>query len=113
MVNDIELDSTTDRFLLGFEKASNPICKLSRVLIEVMGDEIYRIDSIGASDLGPTGTTVIDGDRITTGTIDADLVNVTNLDASEIKTGVIYNAGGSAGSYTMKIDLDNGEIHIV
>ena len=57
-------------------------------------------------------TTVIDGGKITTGTIDASLVNVTNLNAGSIKAGVIYNTGGSASNYTMKVDLDNGEIHI-
>lgn len=33
--------------------------------------------------------TIIDGGHITTGTIDASVVNVTNLDASEIKTGKV------------------------
>jgi hypothetical protein len=50
-------------------------------------------DAITAEDLGASGTTVIDGGRI--------------------QTGVIYNTGGTASSYTMKIDLDNGEIHII
>ncbi len=43
-------------------------------------------------------TTVIDGGHITTGTIDAGVVNVTNLDASNITTGTLsadYIRGGS------------------
>ena len=47
-------------------------------------------------------TTVINGGRISTGTIDAGAIG----------TGVIYNSGGSSSNYTMKIDLANGSIHI-
>lgn len=41
-----------------------------------------------------------------------DLSNVTTIDGGKITTGVIYNAGGNATTYTMKIDLTVGEIHI-
>ena len=41
-----------------------------------------------------------------------DMSNVTTIDGGKITAGVIYNAGGNAASYTMKIDLDAGEIHI-
>lgn len=43
------------------------------------------------------GTTTINGGRI---------------DTSVIGTGVIYNTGANSSNYTMKIDLNNGEIHI-
>lgn len=43
------------------------------------------------------GTTTINGGRI---------------DTSVIGTGVIYNTGATESNYTMKIDLNNGEIHI-
>ena len=69
-------------------------------------------DALTAADLGASGTTVIDGARITTGTLNASLVNVININASNISTGVIYNSGGNASNYTMKIDLNAGEIHI-
>jgi len=79
-------------------------------------------DALTAADLGATGTTVIDGGRITTGTLSASkittgtlnagLVSVTNINASNISTGVIYNSGGDASNYTMKIDLNAGELHI-
>lgn len=59
-----------------------------------------------------SNTTTIDGARITTGILDASLVNVTNINASNIATGAIYNAGGNSSNYTMKIDLNTGEIHI-
>lgn len=59
-----------------------------------------------------TSTTTIDGGRITTGTITAGHISTAGLSAGVIKSGVIYNTGGSAANYTMKIDLDNGEIHI-
>jgi hypothetical protein len=36
----------------------------------------------------------------------------TFISGNNISTGVIYNTGGSAVSYTMKIDLDAGYIHI-
>lgn len=56
-------------------------------------------DLVGAIN---NGTTTINGSMITTGSISAD----------KISTGVIYNSGGNASNYTMKIDLDNGSIHI-
>jgi hypothetical protein len=43
------------------------------------------------------GNTIIDGGRI---------------DTSTLGTGVIYNTGASESNYTMKIDLNNGSIHI-
>lgn len=49
-----------------------------------------------------TNTTIIDGGNIITG----------SMNANRISAGVIYNTGGSAVSYTMKIDLDTGSIHI-
>jgi len=42
----------------------------------------------------------------------ADMSNVTTIDGGKINTGVIYNSGGNAFTYTMKIDLNAGEIHI-
>lgn len=42
----------------------------------------------------------------------ADMSNVTTIDGGKITTGIIYNAGGNASNYTMKIDLNAGEIHI-
>jgi len=41
-----------------------------------------------------------------------DMSNVTTIDGGKITTGVIYNSGGNAYTYTMKIDLNAGEIHI-
>lgn len=41
-----------------------------------------------------------------------DMSNVTTIDGGKITTGIIYNTGGSAASYNMKIDLNAGEIHI-
>lgn len=58
------------------------------------------------------GTTQIDGAAIKTGTITAGHITTAGLDAGVIKSGVIYNTGANADTYTMKIDLDNGEIHI-
>lgn len=69
-------------------------------------------NALTAEDLSATGTTVIDGGRITTGTLDASQVNVANLDAGAITSGVIYNTGGTASTYSMMIDLNNGRIHI-
>lgn len=57
-------------------------------------------------------TTTIDGGKITTGTITAGHISTAGLDAGVIKAGVMYNTGGTSTTYTMKIDLDNGEIHI-
>ncbi len=57
-------------------------------------------------------TTIIDGGNITTGTMNAKLVNVINLNAESITAGSIYNTGGHQYDYTMRINLDEGEIHI-
>jgi hypothetical protein len=54
-----------------------------------------------------SGTTTINGSRITTGSITTD-----QLEMNTGWAGVIYNQGGSAASYSMKIDFTNGEIHI-
>lgn len=59
-----------------------------------------------------TNTTTIDGGKITTGTITANHISTAGLNAGVIKAGVMYNTGGTSTTYTMKIDLDNGEIHI-
>lgn len=59
---------------------------------------------ISADNINLNGTTTI--------IANADMSNVTTIDGGKINTGVIYNSGGSATSYTMKIDLNAGEIHI-
>lgn len=61
------------------------------------------VDAVNAG-----STTTINGSKITTGTITAGHISTAGLDASVIKAGVMYNTGGSASNYTMKIDLDNG-----
>jgi hypothetical protein len=43
---------------------------------------------IDESDLGPSGTTTIDGGRITTGTIDANRIDVNNLTVKKLQTGI-------------------------
>lgn len=72
-------------------------------------------DALVAADLGPTGTTVIDGGRISTDSISAISANLGTINA-----GVMYSSLNAAGTgpstaldYAMKIDLNNGEIHIV
>lgn len=55
---------------------------------------------------------VIHGDMIATGTIRAEKIIANNAQFSAAGIDVIYNTGGDAGNYTMKIDLANGEIHI-
>ena len=57
-------------------------------------------------------TTVIDGSRIITGSINANTANIYNINASKITAGVIYNTGGNSSNYTMAISLDGGFIHI-
>lgn len=67
-------------------------------------------------------TTTINGGRITTGSITANQIAANTITASQIAAntitgdmiygGVIYNLGGGPGTYTMKIDLINGEIHV-
>lgn len=56
-------------------------------------------------------TTTVDGGKITTGSIDVDKIKMNTAWA-----GVIYDSGATSGNeeatYSMKIDLNNGEIHI-
>lgn len=49
-------------------------------------------------------TTVIDGGHITTGTIDAGVVNVTNINASNITSGTITGRAINNGNGTFKVD---------
>ena len=53
------------------------------------------------------GTTTINGGKITTNSITTD-----QLQMNVGWAGIIYNQGGSAANYKMKIDFTNGEIHI-
>ena len=64
-------------------------------------------DALTAADLGASGTTVIDGGRITAGSI-----NVDRLGANVGEIGILYNIGGSSGNYSMMINFNTGEIHI-
>lgn len=53
------------------------------------------------------GTTTINGGKITTGSITTNQIKMDTGWA-----GVIYNQGGTASNYKMKIDFTNGSIHI-
>jgi len=79
------------------------------------------------ADINAGNTTTINGGKITTGsitasqiaasTITADKLSVTTLSAvsanlGTVNAGVMYNSGGNASTYTMKVDLNAGEIHI-
>lgn len=64
-----------------------------------------------------TGTTTINGGKITTGSITAAQIQAGSISADRLImntgwAGVIYNQGGNSASYKMKIDFTNGEIHI-
>lgn len=59
-----------------------------------------------------SNVTNIDGGKITTNTLNASAIQANTLTGNMIYGGVIYNLGGNAITYTMKIDLTNGEIHI-
>ena len=59
-------------------------------------------DTSGLARKDMSNVTTIDGGKITTG----------SLNANRIGAGVIYNTGGTANNFTMKIDLDNGSIYI-
>ncbi len=57
--------------------------KISADHIDISGE----VQFLTPDDVGASGTTVISGSRITTGTIDASKVTVSNLNASNITTG--------------------------
>ena len=57
--------------------------------VKLVSEKIDLTGYVTISALGTAGKTTINGSNITTGTINAKLVNVTNLDASSITTGTI------------------------
>lgn len=59
-----------------------------------------------------SGNTVIDGAFIKTGSISAAQIAANAISSDKINAGVLYNIGGNAANYTMKVDFTNGEIHI-
>lgn len=64
-----------------------------------------------AGDVGDNGTTVISGDRITTGTIDASGVSVTNLNANNISVGTLdANRVETLSLRAGDIEIENAEI---
>ena len=65
---------------------------------------------VAFDDLSQSGRTTINGSNITTGTIDASVVNVTNINASNVKTGTLKSSNYVANTSGTKIDLSNGSI---
>lgn len=59
-----------------------------------------------------SNVTNIDGGKIKANSITADKFAANSITGDMIYGGVIYNIGGNASNYAMKIDLTNGEIHI-
>lgn len=86
-------------------KGTNPYCFVAFAYLgkSVVGQTVHSDWSEGSS----AGSTIIDGSRIATGSVAAD-----RLGANIGEIGILYNIGGSSGNYTMKIDLNAGEIHI-
>lgn len=67
---------------------------------------------------GYINTGLVDADSLVAGSVTADKISTSSLSAisanlGTINAGVLYNSGGTSANYTMKIDLDSGEIHIV
>jgi hypothetical protein len=60
-----------------------------------------------------SGTTTIDGGKITTGSIKTQNLSSISADLGEVTAGVIYGGSGTiGGQYGMMIDLNNGRILI-
>lgn len=71
--------------------------------------------SLGLTDLAKadmSNVTTIDGGKITTNTLAASAIKANTLTGSMIYGGIIYNIGANDSNYTMKINLNAGEIHI-
>lgn len=75
---------------LGVENSNN---KTASITLSVNGKSqtgtIIMNGLVSFTDLSTSGKTTICGDNIKTGTIDANLVNVANINASNIKTGTL------------------------
>ena len=65
---------------------------------------------VAFDDLSQSGRTTINGSNITTGTIDASVVNVTNINANNIVAGILKSSNYVANTSGTKIDLSNGLI---
>lgn len=72
---------------------------------ELSSARIALTGMVEFSDLEQSGRTVINGANITTGTLDASLVNVTNLNADNVKSGTLTSRNGA-----LTIDLDKAAL---
>ena len=86
----------------------NSYFKINAQHIELEGSTTFS--QFAKTDM--SNVTTIDGGKIKTNSITADKLAANSITGNMIYGGVIYNIGGNASNYAMKIDLTNGEIHI-
>lgn len=99
------------------ELVSGTKCGLTIKLRDANGNVIDEKEAnitmsgkVAFDDLSQSGRTIINGSNITTGTIDASVVNVNNINASNIKTGTLKSSNYVAGTSGTSINLTNGTI---
>jgi hypothetical protein len=66
-------------------------------------DYYWTRAAVDAIDVSSDGQVSISADRLTAGTIDAGIINVTNLNASDITTGTLTSIAINAGSGTFSV----------
>lgn len=103
----LDIQASVDGFTITASETDD--VKTSRLSLSTRGIELSSADIsfkglVSFTNLSTDGETVISGGNITTGTLDATKVNVTNLNASNIVTGTIKSKDGK--NY---INLDTGD----
>lgn len=75
--------------------------------VELSSARIAFTGMVEFSDLAESGRTTINGANITTGTLDASRVNVTNLTADNIKSGTLASQNGA-----LTVDLNRADLAV-
>jgi len=103
--------------LITAELVSGTQCGITIKLRDANGNEldskeanITMTGKVAFDDLSTSGRTTINGSNITTGTIDASVVNVNNINASNIKTGTLKSSNYVSGTSGTSINLSTGAI---
>ena len=99
------------------EQVSGTQCGITIKLRDANGNELDSEDAnitlsglVKFTDLSNSGSTIINGSNIKTGTIDASLVNVTNLNANNIVSGTLKSANYVPNTSGTSINLTDGTI---
>ncbi len=111
-IDDIRVGADDTKVILGFIGSDGETIQVARPAMEGMSADVQSIDNITSDTMYSAienDTTVIDGGRITTGTIDANRIG-----SGRIVNSAALNGDGSVNEnlVTMDINLNEGSIYI-